>query len=63
MDDWMLVAFLGFFGAALILFVVALKRGLLTHMEEAKYYLLQVEEPDFYTPQWIKEMEDHASLR
>ncbi len=58
MADWMLLSFLAFSGAALVVFLVALRRGMFSRMEEAKYYLLRVEEPDFYTPDWIREFDD-----
>ncbi len=55
MADWMLLSFATFFGVALFAFVVALRRGLLSHLEEAKFYLLTVDEPDYYTPEWAKD--------
>lgn len=55
MADWMLLAFLVFFVAALVAFVVALRRGLLSDLEEAKYPILRIREPDYYTPDWAKE--------
>lgn len=58
MADWMLLSFLSFFGSALALFVVALRRGLFRNLEQAKYYLLSVEEPDYYTPEWAREDSD-----
>jgi hypothetical protein len=62
MADWMLLSFLSFFGAALVAFLVAARRGLLSQMEDAKYHLLSVVEPDYYTPDWAKEDSD-APLR
>lgn len=61
MADWMLGAFLVFMGAALIAFIVAYKRGLLFDLEAAKYHILTLEEPDYYTPDWAKE--DHDAER
>ena len=58
MADWMLLSFLVFFGVALIAFVIAMKRGLLSNLEQTKYYLLTIDEPDYYTPDWAKEAED-----
>lgn len=60
MADWMLLAFLVFFGAALLAFLVAVKRGLLRDLERAKYYILTLNEPDYYTPAWVKEGDDDA---
>lgn len=56
--DWMLLSFLIFFGAALVGFLYALRRGFLSNLENAKYYLLSIDEQDFYTPDWAKEDED-----
>ena len=58
MADWMLFSFLSFFGAALVVFLIAARRGMLRDMEGAKYHLLSVEEPDYYTPDWAKEADD-----
>lgn len=55
MADWMLLAFLVFLGAALLAFLVAVKRGLLRDLEAAKYHILTLDEPDYYTPAWAKE--------
>ncbi|MBF9030959.1 hypothetical protein HKCCE3408_11190 [Rhodobacterales bacterium HKCCE3408] len=60
MADWVVLAFLVFFGCALLVFLVAVRRGYFTDLEAAKYYLLTVDEPDFYTPDWIKEAESDA---
>ena len=54
MADWMLLAFLVFALTALACFVVALKRGLLRNLEDAKYHILTIDEPDFYTPAWAR---------
>ena len=62
MADWMLLSFLVFFGIGLIAFIVALKRGLLSNLEDAKYYILTVDEQDYYTPEWAKEeYDEHKS--
>ncbi len=62
MADWMLLSFVSFFGAALIVFLIAVRRGLFRHLEDAKYHLLSVDEPDYYTPDWAKE-DSHAPIR
>ena len=58
MADWMLLSFLIFFGMALIVFLIALKRGFFRNLEDAKYYILTIDEPDYYTPDWAKEAGD-----
>jgi hypothetical protein len=55
MADWMLLSFLVFFGVALIAFLVAVRRGYLRNLEDAKYYILTIDEPDYYTPEWARE--------
>ena len=55
MADWMLLSFIVFGGAALAVFVLALKRGQFHDMEAAKYHILSIEEPDYYTPDWARE--------
>ena len=55
MADWMLLSFMVFFLVALSVFAIALKRGLLTNLEQAKYYILTIDEPDYYSPDWAKE--------
>ncbi len=54
MADWMFLSFVIFAGAAFIAFLFALKSGLLSNLEDAKYYVLEVDEPDYYTPDWAK---------
>lgn len=49
MADWMFITFAIFAGGALIAFVVALKLGLLSNIEDAKYQILTIDEPDYYT--------------
>lgn len=64
MADWMLLSFLVFALAALVCFVVALKRGLLRNLEHAKYHILSIDEPDYYTPSWAREVnEDDPAVR
>ncbi|HDZ73239.1 MAG TPA: hypothetical protein ENH55_10785 [Aurantimonas coralicida] len=58
MADWMLLSFLSFAGAALLVFLIAVRRGMFAGMEDAKYHLLSVKEPDYYTPDWAKEDAD-----
>ncbi len=55
MADWMLYSFLIFFIASLLVFVIALKRGVFHNIEDAKYYILTIPEEDYYTPDWAKE--------
>ncbi len=57
MADWMLFSFLIFFGVSFIVFLVMLKRGMLKEPENAKYYLLNIDEEDYYTPAWAQEKE------
>jgi len=55
MADWMFLSFGLLSGAGLVAFLIALKLGLLSNLEEAKYYLLEIEEEDnYYTPDWIR---------
>lgn len=49
MADWIFITFAIFAGGALIAFVVALKMGLLSNIEDAKYQILTIEEPDYYS--------------
>ncbi len=55
MADWMLWSFLIFFGAALVVFLVAAKRGLFANLEQSKYLILDIDEPDYYTPDWARD--------
>ena len=55
MADWMLLSFLVFAGAGLAVFLLALKRGQFHDMEGAKYHILSIDEPDYYTPEWARE--------
>jgi heme/copper-type cytochrome/quinol oxidase subunit 2 len=52
MADWMFLSFAIFAGVAFLAFMVALKRGLLSNLEDAKYYVLEIEEEDYYSPDW-----------
>jgi hypothetical protein len=55
MADWMFLSFGIFAGVSFLAFLVSLKRGLLSNLEDAKYYVLEVEEEDYYTPEWARE--------
>jgi hypothetical protein len=54
MADWMFLSFIIFAGTAFLAFIVALKAGWLSNLEEAKYYVLEIEEEDYYTPDWAR---------
>jgi hypothetical protein len=54
MADWMLFSFLAFGVVALVGFLVALKRGYLSNLEDAKFHILTIDEPDYYTPSWAR---------
>jgi hypothetical protein len=53
--DWMFLSFAIFAGAAFVAFLFALKSGLLSNLEDAKYAILDIEEEDYYTPDWARE--------
>jgi heme/copper-type cytochrome/quinol oxidase subunit 2 len=55
MADWMFLSFLIFAGVAFLAFLFALKAGWLSNLEDAKYYILEIEEEDYYTPEWARE--------
>ena len=55
MADWMFSSFILFAGAAFIVFLFALKAGLLSNLEDAKFHILEIEEDDYYTPDWAQE--------
>ena len=55
MADWMLLSFMVFGGVALAIFVVALRRGQFHNMEAAKFHILSIDEPDYYTPDWARD--------
>lgn len=54
MADWMFLSFIIFAGTAFMAFLLALKAGWLSNLEEAKLYILQIEEEDYYTPDWAR---------
>ena len=55
MADWMFLSFTIFAGVSFMAFLAALKRGLLSNLEDAKYYVLGIDEEDYYTPEWARE--------
>lgn len=55
MADWMFLTFIMFAGVAFGAFVLAIKAGLLSNLEEAKFYILEIEEEDYYTPDWAQD--------
>ncbi len=58
MADWMLYSWMAFGGAAMLIFLVAYRRGYLSNLEDSKYQVLTIDEPDYYTPDWAKEDAD-----
>jgi len=55
MADWMLLSWFVFFLAGFLVFIVVLKRGLLSNLERDKHYVLEIDEPDYYTPDWARD--------
>lgn len=50
MADWMFLSFMIFAATAFFALIIALKRGWLNDIEgEAKHYILEIDEPDYYT--------------
>jgi hypothetical protein len=49
MADWIFITFAVFAGGAFLAFVVCLKAGLLSNIEDAKYQILTIDEPDYYS--------------
>jgi nitrogen fixation-related uncharacterized protein len=60
MADWMLDTFFVFAALALVAFVWAWKAGHFHNLEEAARVPLQIEEEDYYTPEWALEEEEWA---
>jgi nitrogen fixation-related uncharacterized protein len=60
MADWMLDTFFVFAALALVAFVWAWKAGHFHNLEEAARVPLQIEEEDYYTPDWALEEEEWA---
>ena len=54
MADWMFLSFIIFAGASFIAFMLALKSGALSNLEDAKYPMLEIHEEDYYTPEWAQ---------
>jgi hypothetical protein len=49
MADWIFLTFAVFAGGALLAFLFALKAGLMSNVEDAKYHILSIDEPDYYS--------------
>ncbi|MCA9891417.1 MAG: hypothetical protein KC615_00430 [Anaerolineae bacterium] len=59
MADWMFLSFIIFAMSAFVAFLIAMKRGWLQDLEgEAKHYILQIDEPDYYTTDWSAKSEE-----
>jgi heme/copper-type cytochrome/quinol oxidase subunit 2 len=58
MTDWMLDMFFVLAGVALIAFVFAWKAGHFHNLEEAARIPLEVQEEDYYTPDWARDEEE-----
>jgi len=58
MADWMLDMFFVLAGMALVAFVLAWKAGHFHNLEEAARVPLQVDEEDYYTPDWARDEEE-----
>lgn len=60
MADWMFLSFIIFAGTAFMAFLLALKAGLLSNLEDAKYYILEIEEEDYFNmPNWARDGGDY----
>ena len=49
MADWMFITFALFAAGALVAFLSAYKAGWLSNLEDAKYYVMQIDEKDYYS--------------
>jgi heme/copper-type cytochrome/quinol oxidase subunit 2 len=58
MADWMLDMFFILAGVALVGFIIAWKSGHLHNLDEAARVPLEIEEGDYYTPEWAYEDEE-----
>ena len=58
MADWMLDTFFVFAGIALVGFLWAWKAGHFHNLEEAARIPLEVDEEDYYTPDWALDEEE-----
>jgi protein-S-isoprenylcysteine O-methyltransferase Ste14 len=62
MADWMLDTFFVFAALALVAFMWAWKAGHFHNLEEATRVPLQIEEGDYYTPDWALEEEEWTDV-
>jgi heme/copper-type cytochrome/quinol oxidase subunit 2 len=58
MADWMLDMFFILAGVALVAFIFAWKAGHFHNLDEAARVPLQIEEEDYYTPEWAYDEEE-----
>jgi heme/copper-type cytochrome/quinol oxidase subunit 2 len=58
MADWMLDMFFILAGVALVAFLVAWKAGHFHNLEQAARVPLDIDEADYYTPEWAYEEEE-----
>lgn len=62
-DYFYLLWYLSFFVLALVGLLVAMSRGWFRDVERAKYHMMEIDEPDYYTPEWAKEELDDGTNR
>jgi hypothetical protein len=58
MTDWMLDMFFILAGVALVAFIIAWKAGHFHNLDDAARVPLEIEEGDYYTPEWAYEDEE-----
>ncbi len=58
MADWMLDMFFILAGVALVAFVIAWKGGHFHNLAEAARVPLEIDEEDYYTPEWAYDEEE-----
>jgi heme/copper-type cytochrome/quinol oxidase subunit 2 len=58
MVDWMLDMFFILAGVALVAFIIAWKGGHFHNLDEAARVPLEIEEGDYYTPEWAYDDEE-----
>jgi heme/copper-type cytochrome/quinol oxidase subunit 2 len=58
MTDWMLDMFFVLAGVALVAFALAWKAGHFHNLAEAARVPLEVDEEDYYTPDWARDEEE-----
>jgi heme/copper-type cytochrome/quinol oxidase subunit 2 len=58
MADWMLDMFFILAGAALVAFLIAWKAGHFHNLAEAARVPLEIDEEDYYTPDWAYDEEE-----